>query len=433
MKLLFGALQWTAFIIASAIVVPIAIGQSFELNQTETAGLIQSTFFVLGTTAFIQTLLGHRLPINESPAGLWWGVYTIYAGLTGTVFAAYGETLQALQGAMLLSAVFFFIFSLFKVIDKLAVMFTPVVTGVYLLLLVIQLSEPIVKGVMGIGYRQNDLDVPVFLLAAVIMLTTFLMSKSHVPFLKQYSILIALIGGWILFAVFGVAKPPEHADKLFHLPDIFPFGVPLFDSGLIVTSLFITVLLIVNMLASIRVVEGAVKQFEKLEERKRARPAGFIASVSHLLSGLLGAVGTVPISGAAGFIQTTRVSSKKPFLLGSLIVIFISFFPYIMNVFASLPSPVGFAVNFVVFSTMVGMAFAEFDAYGKNEAGRVRFVTGIALLAGVGVMFVPESALAGMHPVVVSLLSNGLVLGTVIAIAVEQIQLRKKKFDNLVS
>ncbi|ASB86932.1 Putative purine permease YwdJ [Bacillus sonorensis] len=104
-----------------------------------------------------------------------------------------------------------------------------------------------------------------------------------------------------------------------------------------------------------------------------------------------------------------------------------------MNAFASLPSPVGFAVNFVVFSTMVGLAFSEFDSYGKSDIGRVRFVAGIALLAGVGVMFVPESALEGMHPVFVSILSNGLVLGTVVAIAVEQIQLRKKKFDNIVS
>lgn len=116
-----------------------------------------------------------------------------------------------------------------------------------------------------------------------------------------------------------------------------------------------------------------------------------------------------------------------------MIVACISFFPFIMNVFASLPSPVGFAVNFVVFSTMVGLAFAEFDSYGKGELGRVRFVAGVALLAGVGVMFVPESALEGMHPVLVSILSNGLVLGTVVAIAAEQMQLRKKKFDKIVS
>ncbi|MDF9766555.1 xanthine/uracil permease [Bacillus velezensis] len=104
MKLILGGLQWTAFMIAAAIVVPVAIAQSFHLNHADSAALIQSTFFVLGVAAVIQCLQGHRLPINESPAGLWWGVYTIYGGLTGTVFATFGETLRALQGALLLSA-----------------------------------------------------------------------------------------------------------------------------------------------------------------------------------------------------------------------------------------------------------------------------------------------------------------------------------------
>ncbi len=48
MKLVLGALQWTAFIIAAAIVVPVAIAQSFHLDHSDSARLIQSTFFVLG-------------------------------------------------------------------------------------------------------------------------------------------------------------------------------------------------------------------------------------------------------------------------------------------------------------------------------------------------------------------------------------------------
>lgn len=245
--------------IAAAIVVPVAIAQSFHLNHADSAALIQSTFFVLGVAAVIQCLQGHRLPINESPAGLWWGVYTIYGGLTGTVFATFGETLRALQGALLLSAVFFFLFSLFKVIERLAVLFTPVVTGVYLLLLVMQLSQPIVKGLLGIGYLKNSVDGLVFGLAMVVTAAMFIMSRSNVTFLRQYAILLSLAGGWILFAVFGAAKPIQIPDRVIQLPVLFPFGKPVFDSGLIITSLFITVLLIVNMLASIRVVEAAVK------------------------------------------------------------------------------------------------------------------------------------------------------------------------------
>lgn len=202
-----------------------------------------------------------------APAGLWWGVYTIYGGLTGTVFATFGDTLRALQGALLLSAVFFFIFSVCKVIERLAVLFTPVVTGVYLLLLVMQLSQPIIKGLLGIGYLKDSVDGLVFGLAMVVVAATFMMSNSKVSFLKQYSILLALFGGWVLFAIAGAAKPIQMPDRLFQLPTLFPFGKPIFDSGLVITSLFITILLIVNMLASIRVVELAVKKFGGKPER----------------------------------------------------------------------------------------------------------------------------------------------------------------------
>ncbi|MEK4380016.1 purine/pyrimidine permease [Bacillus sp. FSL R5-0434] len=435
MKLVLGALQWTAFMIAAAIVVPVAVAQSFHLDHSDSARLIQSTFFVLGIAAVIQCLKGHRLPINESPAGLWWGVYTIYGGLTGTVFATYGETLRGLQGALLVSAVCFFLLSVFKVIDRLAALFTPVVTGVYLLLLVMQLSQPIIKGLLGIGYLKDSVDGLVFVLALVVVAAAFIMSNSHIVFLKQYSILLALFGGWVLFAAAGVAKPIEMPDRLFQLPSLFPFGAPLFNSGLAITSVFITILLIVNMLASMKVVDIAVKKFGKQTDGKRyERPAGFAAAFSHLLSGLSGAIAPVPISGAAGFIETTKMPSKKPFVLGSMLVVFISVIPFFMNAFASLPSPIGFAVNFVVFSAMVGLAFTEFDSYEKSELKRVRAVIGISLLTGVGIMFVPESALKDMHPVFISLLSNGLVLGTLAAIAMDQFQLwRRRKSDNLVS
>ncbi len=86
----------------------------------------------------------------------------------------------------------------------------------------------------------------------------------------------------------------------------------------------------------------------------------------------------MPISGAAGFIETTKLPSKKPFLLGSVFVVIISMIPLFMNAFASLPSPVGFAVNFVVFSTMAGLAFTEFDSYERG-AKRIRSIIGLAL------------------------------------------------------
>ncbi|MFB8736123.1 hypothetical protein ACEQPO_28155 [Bacillus sp. SL00103] len=50
-------------------------------------------------------------------------------------------------------------------------------------------------------------------------------------------------------------------------------------------------------------------------------------------------------------------------------------------------------------------------------------------------MFVPQGALKGMHPVLISLLSNGLVLGTLAlrSLSIKFCYERKKKSDNLVS
>lgn len=57
-------------------------------------------------------------------------------------------------------------------------------------------------------------------------------------------------------------------------------------------------------------------------------------------------------------------------MLGSILVIVISVIPFFMNTFASLPSPVGFAVNFVVFSAMGGLVLPNLiHMRKKNQKG----------------------------------------------------------------
>lgn len=79
----------------------------------------------------------------------------------------------------------FLLLSVFKVIDRLAALFTPVVTGVYLLLLVMQLSQPIIKGILGIGYRKDGVDGLVFGTALVVIAAAFMMTNSNIMFLSN--------------------------------------------------------------------------------------------------------------------------------------------------------------------------------------------------------------------------------------------------------
>lgn len=429
MKTSLSAIQWMAFIIAGSIVAPIAIADIYHLNTTETAGLVQRTMFVLGVSGLLQASIGHRMPINEGPAGLWWGVFTIYAGLSTTLFSSEIETLQALEGAMIISGLVFFLLSLFKLIEKLALLFTPVVSGIYLLLLVIQLSGSFLNGMMGLGNGKIQVDLSIALFSIVLVALTFYLSRHRIKWVSQYSILLSLAAGWVLFSLFGLGEGMNsYKGPAFALPEVFAFGAPVFDSGLMVTSVFITFLLITNMLASIRVTGQVLKEKGDIDLVFRYRASGFTAGVNQVLGGIFSAIGSVPISGAAGFIATTGITRLLPFIISSLLIIGASFLPGAMAFFASLPAPVGYSVTFVIFANMIAIAFSEFDR--ESEKNRTRLVIGISLMAGVGAMFVPGEAFSDVPPALVSILNNGLILGTLTAVIADQFTLGKMKQKN---
>lgn len=420
--MVISSLQWMAFLISSSIVAPIAIADLYGLSPIETAGFVQRTMFILGLSSLLQALFGHRLPINEGPAGLWWGVFTIYAGLSTALFSSKIETLQALQGAIIASGIVFILFSLFNWIDKIAKLFSPVVLGTYLLLLVLQLSGSFINGMLGVGYRKDGVDLPIALFSIVLVIFSYLLSNHKRKWLSQYSILITIAVGWLLFSIFGFGEKINlSTSSTVQFPEVFPFGIPTFDLGLIITSIFIALLLMTNMIASIQIVAPLVQQGGNDLQKKRGslRRASLIAGMNHVLSSCFSSIGSVPISGAAGFIATTKITSIIPFCIGSALVMLSSFFPQLMAFFGALPPPVGYAAIFIVFANMIGLAFSQFDQ--EKDTKRIRFVIGISLLCGVGAMFVSGSAFRGIPPVVASILNNGLVLGSVVSIVVDQL------------
>ncbi|KMY49859.1 purine/pyrimidine permease [Peribacillus loiseleuriae] len=419
MKTIFAAIQWVAFMLASSIVAPIAIADLFGLTGEDAASFVQRTVFIFALAGLLQIFFGHKLPINEAPAGLWWGVFVIYAGFSTTMFQSAGETLQALQGALIASGVLFILLSMAGLIDKISRLFTPAVIGIYLLLLVIQLSKSFLNGMLGVGYVNERVDLKIATLSFVTVLLTFYFTRHKLNIVRHYAVLISLAVGWLLFAIFGAIKPnPYTPDQIFTVPQIFVYGRPTFDSGMIITSVLVTLLLLTNMIASIKVVELAVQSLTEKKVKTNLRASGLITGISQILGGGFSAVGPVPLSGAAGFIATSKVAAKLPFIIGSLLLIASSFVPSVMNFLASIPTPVGYSVMFVVFTSMIGMAFLEIEK--EKEANRVRTVIGISLLGGVGVMFVPASAFTGLPPVVVSLLNNGLIFGSLLSIITDQ-------------
>ncbi|MGE8205820.1 purine/pyrimidine permease [Heyndrickxia sp. NPDC080065] len=424
MKTTVSAIQWMAFMIAGAIAAPIAIADLYHLSPAETSAFVERTIFVLGIAGLLQGILGHRLPINEGPAGLWWGVFTIYAGFVGTLYTSNIETLRELSGGMILSGVFFFLLSAFGLIQKLAKLFTPTITFIYLFLLILQLSGSFMKGMLGLTNGIHHIQPKTAVLCFVIILLSFYLGQVRIQWIKQFSIMFGMIIGWILFIIFGIAPEVPKSHSWISFPEILSFDVPKLDSGIIVTSFFITILLVTNMIASIRVMEEVLNKDKNIPVRYRQ--AGFISGINQITGGIFSSIGSVPISGAAGFVTQTGIKSIKPFILGSLIVTIISLLPPIMNIMSALPAPVGYAVTFVIFTKMVGLALSEIE---KSNDRQITYTSaGLGFLIGVGVMFLPAEATVGLPVVIASIINNGLILGTIAAVITEQyLRWRKKQ------
>ncbi|MFO7176960.1 purine/pyrimidine permease, partial [Enterococcus faecium] len=80
----------------------------------------------------IQTLLGHRLPILEGPAGIWWGVFTLYASIGPALYGSQQETLQALGFMLFLSGILGVLLTVTGILRRMLALFTPQVLGVYM-------------------------------------------------------------------------------------------------------------------------------------------------------------------------------------------------------------------------------------------------------------------------------------------------------------
>ncbi|MDG4657690.1 purine/pyrimidine permease [Ectobacillus antri] len=421
MKLILVALQWAFFILAGSLVVPISIAAGYDLEGAEALAFVQRTLFVLGIAGILQAWLGHRLPIQEGPAGLWWGVMSLYAGLGIVLFGSQTETLRVMQYAFMLSGILCILLSVFGLIDKLVRFFTPTVIGTYLFLLVAQLSGSFLKGMAGLGQNHDTVQGGILALSLCIILASLLFKK--IPVIGQYSVLFSMLLGWGLFAWFGFAEPLPSITQIISLPRIFVFGLPRMETNMIVTVVFVTLLLLTNMLASIRVVQQVLAGQDVSFAENRFKQAGIFSGVGQLLGGLFSAIGPVAISGSAGFISSSKINTRLPFILGSALIVIMSVFPGVTALFAGIPPAVGYAALFPVFSGMLGLAFKEFESVTDKE--RMFRIVGFSLFTGIGVMFIPPQAYTSLPPFLASFLSNGLVLGAVMAIVLDAWQPRK--------
>lgn len=412
---LLASLQWMLFILMGSIVIPVAIAGQYGFPQEEIIAFVARSIFVLGIAGILQVLFGHRLPIQEGPAGVWWGVFTLYAGIGTAMFGSQSETLRVFEFCFILSGIVFIILALLRVVEKIAKLFTPTVMGAYLILLVVQLSGAFLKGMVGLSSTSAHIDPGIALLSIVTIACAYYLRRFKG--LGTYATLFSIVIGWLLFIIFGKAPTVSTGESWFSFPAIFAFGMPRIEHSMIVNVICLTLLLLTNMVASVRVVQITFDALQKKYEHRLNQTSAW-SGIIHIISGVFGAIGPVPISGSAAFITQTKITDRLPFILGNVLIILLGLSPAITAYFAALPIAVGFASLVPTFGIgTIMIALSQIESAG-NKANR-NLTVGASWFAGISVMFLPASAFEGLPPLITSVLGNGLIVGAMVALVLD--------------
>lgn len=401
--------------------IPGVVGTGLGLDAAEISSFIQRTFLFCGLFSIVQLYCGHRLPLFEGIGGMWYNVLIII----GLIAPQIGKPLSELRGniilSMLIVGVIYILIGAFGLINKIMVIFTPAVKGTFFLLMGLQISGSIVKGMLGIwpqGDQINLIGALIFIFITVLIIWISLKQKG---FLQSIGIFIGTAVGWLLAVLAGLAEVPSFSGEILSLPDLLPWGPPLFDPGIFVIMLIVGFFTLSNLVTSVTSFSELVGEEATATSFKRTT---VVTGIGNVFAGIFALIGFVPFASSIGFARVTGVASRLPFLVGAVLIMLLGLFPAIGALFVVIPPQVGFAVILIMFCQILSVAFSEYRKVSFDN--RTGFIVGISVLLGVGIMFIPPGAMASMPLFIKSFIGNGLTVGLMICVLLEQLLLPER-------
>jgi len=422
-KTILYSLQWIAFNLVNIAVVPVVVGTALGLSQLEIGELAQRTMVFASLASIFQVYFGHRLPIIEGPAGMWWGIFISLAAMAPSMGKELAVLRTDLELGVIVAGITLVVLGLSGLIGKLLRFFTPAVTGTVLVLLTLQLSGSFIKGMVGISAEGDKISlISLFVSTVVIIIVIFLNLKGK-GLIKTLAILLGASIGWLLAFFLGIA--PNIYSKsieipIFKLPRLFAWGTPTFDVGIIFISVLTGLLVLSNLVASILAMERTLGI--KMPEDSYDRGVIF-TGLADILAGSGSIVGVVPYSASAGLVALTGVGSRAPFLLYAGIMMLLGLFPPIGAFLSSIPKPVGYSVLLVSFCQMLG--FGLKDYLNMKLDRRDFFVIGLPIIIGTGILSLPAAAFRELPTFLQYILGNGFVTGMLLCIILEHLLIPK--------
>lgn len=385
----------------------IIIAGACNLSGEETARLIQTTLLIAGLATAIQLY-----PLGRVGSGLPVVMGISFTFVTIMAFIGVNYGYSTIMGAVLVGGIFEGVIGLFakywrRVISP--IVSSCVVTSIGFSLLGVGATYfGGGSGAADFGSPSNWIVGSVTLIAAVI---TMVMGKG---FVKQISILIGLVAGYITALCLGMVDLSVFSKAATYgisFPQFLPFK-PEFNIGAIVSVCLIFLVSATETLGDTTAVaeSGLGRPLSDKELSGSICADGFCSA----FSSLFGCLPVTSFSQNVGLVAMTGVVNRFTILMGAIILILASFFNVIAAVFTTLPNAVLGGCTIVMFGQIIVTGFEMIGKCGFNP--RNNLIMALALSIGIGFTSVPDLWTA--FPITIQNIFSSNVVAVVFVVAI---------------
>lgn len=426
------ALQHLVAMIVGCVTPAIIIANALGLPQSERVLLIQVSLVMSAVTTLIELFpiggkLGSGLPVM-------FGISFAYLPSMQAIVGGGGD-IATIAGAMVIGGIVAAVVGVF--VKKIRRFFPSIITGTVVFTIGLSLYPTAINYMAG--GAGNTYEVVVlrkgltsalvhgswqnWAVAAFTLIVVMVMSNKGKGICKLAAILLGMIAGYIVAAVFGMVDLSEVRDAAwFSLPRFMHFGIKFEFSACIALAL----LFAINAIQAIGDLTATTVGGLNREPTDQELQGGIVTyGLTNVLSAFFGSLPTATYSQNVGIVTTNKVINRVVFALAGGFLLLAGLIPKFSAILTTIPQCVLGGATITVFSTiaMTGMKLIA------SETISPRNTTIVGLSAALGVGISQSSSALSQFPESITIIfgKTPVVIATIMAVLLNLILPQENK------
>ena len=352
------ALQHLVAMIVGCVTPAIIIANALGLPQSERVLLIQVSLVMSAVTTLIELFpiggkLGSGLPVM-------FGISFAYLPSMQAIVGGGGD-IATIAGAMVIGGIVAAVVGVF--VKKIRRFFPPIITGTVVFTIGLSLYPTAINYMAGgtgntyevVVLRKGLTSALVYgswqnwAVAAFTLIVVMVMSNKGKGICKLAAILLGMIAGYIVAAVFGMVDLSEVRDAAwFSLPQFMHFGIKFEFSACIALAL----LFAINAIQAIGDLTATTVGGLNREPTDQELQGGIVTyGLTNVLSAFFGSLPTATYSQNVGIVTTNKVVNRVVFALAGGFLLLAGLIPKFSAILTTIPQCVLGGATITVFST----------------------------------------------------------------------------------